>query len=338
MPPLPPDLQRRLDARLLRAAEDRSAETVLDLIRQGADVNGRARDTGFIPLHAAAAKGNLPVIRLLLECGADPCAADNHGNTPLMYAAHQGRADSISCLLAAVPDYPLDTANREGKNALTLAVIPPYHENAAIRLLDAGSDPHAEAWNRSGEVLTPYDTATIHQNGDALHLMNQYDMNQLPPLADATRANTLGPHSILLKHPHGWRHFGFIAEKLAEQGAPITKADLLAPYHGDRTLLARAAECNRLATAVRHLNAHGESLTPEDLLTPGGKPDTLLETCIERQCLHALMTHDNWKTQSPDDLKRVWHALPQDAQAQVRNYRSLYAELCRNQPQIGRGR
>jgi ankyrin repeat protein len=51
------------------------------LIDKGANVNAKSRD-GFTPLHVAAMRGNLPVVELLLESGADPNAIVQYGKTP----------------------------------------------------------------------------------------------------------------------------------------------------------------------------------------------------------------------------------------------------------------
>ena len=63
----------RCPDQLVRAAEQDSYEAVALLIELGFDVNARSRTA---PLHEAAMRGNLPVIRLLLDHGADPNIRD----------------------------------------------------------------------------------------------------------------------------------------------------------------------------------------------------------------------------------------------------------------------
>jgi len=58
---------------LVRAAEQDSDEAVALLIELGFDVNARSRTA---PLHEAATRGNVPVIKLLLDHGADPNIRD----------------------------------------------------------------------------------------------------------------------------------------------------------------------------------------------------------------------------------------------------------------------
>ncbi|KAI9791843.1 MAG: BRCA1-associated RING domain protein 1 [Peltula sp. TS41687] len=54
---------------------------------------------GYTMLHIAAAKGNLPMMKLLLEKGSDPNAQDSHGWTALHLAVEQGHQEVANLLL-----------------------------------------------------------------------------------------------------------------------------------------------------------------------------------------------------------------------------------------------
>ena len=60
-------------------------EIVEVLLERGADPNVKD-DNGQTPLHIAAQEGHVDVVRVLLERGADPRIADNGGHIPLDYA------------------------------------------------------------------------------------------------------------------------------------------------------------------------------------------------------------------------------------------------------------
>lgn len=319
------EAQHRLNTRLLQAAESHSAEAVAELVRQGAALDCRDTSHGFTPLHAAASGGNLATLHALLDLGADATALDHQGNTPLMYAAYSDKPQCISALLHRFPDYPLEHCNQNGRSALSLTLTPHYHQDSTIRLLDAGAQPHAHGADKDGTVHTPYDAATQQMNGDALYLLNQYA--ETPSLAQLRHEDILTADSTVLQHPHGWRNFRHIAETLAAQGTPLSKEDLLTPYHEQRCFLTRAAECNHLPQALTYLHGRDETLTPQDLLDSEGKPNALLTTCIERQCAGAVMTYDNWKHQGREAMEAVWRALPPEGRAQCRNYFSLRAQL-----------
>jgi hypothetical protein len=95
----------RCPDQLVRAAEQGSHEAVALLIELGFDVNARSRTA---PLHEAAMRGNLPVIRLLLDHGADPNVHDTaYDATPAGWAEHHGQPEAQQLLEALEqPDMP----------------------------------------------------------------------------------------------------------------------------------------------------------------------------------------------------------------------------------------
>jgi hypothetical protein len=88
----------RIPDQLVRAAEQGGYEGVAVLIELGFDVNARPRTA---PLHEAAMRGDIAIIRLLLEHGADPTLRDTaYDATPAGWAEHHGR-DEAQLLLEA---------------------------------------------------------------------------------------------------------------------------------------------------------------------------------------------------------------------------------------------
>jgi uncharacterized protein len=69
------------------------------LLARGLSVNDRSGTDGMTPLFFAAARGNLKVMRLLLDWQADVNILDSGGNTALLHAAMRGRADAVRLLL-----------------------------------------------------------------------------------------------------------------------------------------------------------------------------------------------------------------------------------------------
>jgi hypothetical protein len=83
---------------LVRAAENNSAEAVALLIELGFDVNAVKRTAA---LHEAAMRGNLAIIELLLEHGADPNVRDvGYNATPAGWAEHHGQREAHRYLAA----------------------------------------------------------------------------------------------------------------------------------------------------------------------------------------------------------------------------------------------
>lgn len=84
------------DDLIARAAELGRPAAIRLLDDLGFDVNARHRTTA---LHEAALRGDLDVVRLLVELGADPTIADTeHDSTPRGWAAHSGQTAVVEFL------------------------------------------------------------------------------------------------------------------------------------------------------------------------------------------------------------------------------------------------
>jgi len=107
------------------------------LIARGADFRRRHPESGATLLHAAAAKGHVEVVRVLLAAGADPEARDNYGATPLDEALRYRHGPVVEFLLR-------QGARLQGSSALLRRL-----QEAVLRgqpdvvrmLLEAGADP-----------------------------------------------------------------------------------------------------------------------------------------------------------------------------------------------------
>ena len=81
------------------AAQEGNVEVVRLLLEAGADTEKRA-DDGVTPLHVAASRGNRDVARLLLQWGAEKEKLTQHcGVTPLHAAAASGNLEVVRLLL-----------------------------------------------------------------------------------------------------------------------------------------------------------------------------------------------------------------------------------------------
>jgi len=100
------------------------------------------------PLHAAVIKGNIDIVALLLEHGADMAAWDRRNLTPLDEAAYRGRLDVIKLFLCHHADVnfrngikrtPLFMASQEGELAVARALL--QHGAAADARDEDGRTP-----------------------------------------------------------------------------------------------------------------------------------------------------------------------------------------------------
>jgi ketosteroid isomerase-like protein len=119
----------RCPDQLVRAAEQDSEEAVALLIELGFDVNVRSRTA---PLHEAAMRGNLPVIKRLLDHGADPNIHDTgYDATPAGWAEHHGQPEAQQLLEALEQPVPTPLSDEADPG------IPTTQPGAAMRTVTA---------------------------------------------------------------------------------------------------------------------------------------------------------------------------------------------------------
>lgn len=107
----------------------------IKLIEHGANLN-IADKRGATPLHRAASKGNLEIVRLFLESldHININAKDICGSTPLHLACEEDRQDVAKLLVQHGAD--LETNNKDGQNPLDLCTI---HLRNALKTIKSKS-------------------------------------------------------------------------------------------------------------------------------------------------------------------------------------------------------
>jgi len=136
---------------LHEAASRGHVKVVKLLLERGADPNIQNKD-GDTPLHLAASNGHFDVVELLLEHDADRNIQNKDGNTPLHKAAYVGRVDVVKLLLEHGAD-----PNIKDKYGDTLLHWAAYNGRVDVvkLLLEHGADPTVK--NKYGK--TPLDLA-----------------------------------------------------------------------------------------------------------------------------------------------------------------------------------
>ncbi|EOQ87465.1 ankyrin repeat protein [Leptospira yanagawae serovar Saopaulo str. Sao Paulo = ATCC 700523] len=82
------------DMKLEYAMKDNDVDLAKEAIKEGANLNPVVKELmGYTPLNFAASLGEVEIVKLLLESGANPNLGDVYGKTPIMSAASLGNSD-----------------------------------------------------------------------------------------------------------------------------------------------------------------------------------------------------------------------------------------------------
>jgi ankyrin repeat protein len=155
------------------AASKQSIPMLKDLLDAGADPN-LPDSLGETAIFNAMEHANPKVIRLLLDHGAELDAQDRDGNSALHQAAIAGKALSTTRALEFHANPNLK--NLAGETPLHLAVL---HNHPAIveQLLVAGADPRL----KTTYGATPFDIAEERNQGALMVQLSQGERRFIPP-------------------------------------------------------------------------------------------------------------------------------------------------------------
>jgi len=105
---------------VLRAAAQGNPDAVMAAIRAGGDLNSHQTGkyaAGYTPLHVAAEKGHLEVVKILIQNGAVVDARDEEMNTPLLLAVrNNGTLDVVKSLV----EHGADILAKNNRGAMPL--------------------------------------------------------------------------------------------------------------------------------------------------------------------------------------------------------------------------
>ena len=128
------------DALLYHAARDGDLARVQALVEHGVDKDNIGGDYDRTPLFIASWKGHLPVVRYLVEQGANMEKADQHGCNPVINASFSGHLGVVRYLLEQGADR--DKVTTDGNTSLHYAARHGHLEIAKL-LMVYGADLNA---------------------------------------------------------------------------------------------------------------------------------------------------------------------------------------------------
>ncbi|KXJ11654.1 poly [ADP-ribose] polymerase tankyrase [Exaiptasia diaphana] len=134
--------------------EEKVGQIFRCLVENGCSVNAKDK-YGNTPLKLAAEKGNIPILKLLLEKGADVNKKDDlSGDTPLHWAAKNDKVKAVHTLLTSgFEDVDVNIQNDSLKTPLHLAVEN-KSKNVVLLLLYYKANPKQK--NKDGEPPLRY--------------------------------------------------------------------------------------------------------------------------------------------------------------------------------------
>ena len=176
-----------------------SKETLQAIISHGADVNATNKNN-LTALMIACMKGNIDVINVLLNAGADHSIVDTDGKTWIHYAVRGGSSkETLQVIINHGAD--VNATNKNNLTALMIACMKGYIDAIDV-LLSAGADPSiadtkGETWIHyavQGDCSKEILQATIDHGAD----VNSTNMNGETALLVACKNGNIDAIDVLL--------------------------------------------------------------------------------------------------------------------------------------------
>lgn len=258
-----------------------------------------------------------------------------HGSDMLgnAFRKHQGAPNLISCHPSGIFVGDIMKANRQRALKANEAIENCGGDFASLRATEIGvaADLLPAIRKSTGAMRSSNKAPHLQKFSDYLGSLPTLDTSQ-PITADKLLAKD-NSGRCALDNPHQWQRFRTV---LAQTDASVTLECLQQPNRdGDSFLTVGLMTAPQ--EVIHALHENGMQLTDRDLLQ--GYPESgALQAIIARDAVQDLFTLENWKGQPPENMQRVYHALPDNQRALVNNYHSLFTVLGAQQAQISSGR
>lgn len=301
------------------------------VLNEGVDINLQDQQNNSL-LYKGIGSQKSEIVEWLLDNGADPDSKTIFHHSCLHRAADIGSPEIVDLLLAAGANPNVTTVS-----GYELPLCKVANVKEARYIIHSVVDVGMNLWQVDGEGNNLLQIAIERDCEHVKKPVEEY--MALPQLTDdlssLTRKKLFTPDEngkTLLDQPQTWHHWDDVLAALAKKGEKISKADLLQDYGNGKTGLMRAAECRVMPTVVRALNAQGESVGAEEILSGDGL-SPLGELCMRKGAVAGIFTQANWVGRG-SELKQVMKRLPPKATKQIPQRHSLLA-VCSQKYTVG---
>ena len=149
--PLPVNAsEKAANAQLLQAIKTGDSEQVRSLVKLQLPEMKYGNSNEMHPLMMAVREGNIEIVQILIDAGADVNIHGRGNNTPLLIACRSGNIEIVKTLLAARVD--LHGRDGEGANALMWSARFGYSSIVEL-LLKHGANVNAQAENGTTALM-----------------------------------------------------------------------------------------------------------------------------------------------------------------------------------------
>jgi ankyrin repeat protein len=160
------------DLKLIEAVKTGNSFAVTELIESGADVN-QQDENGWTPLNWAAGKGDIPVLKSLLDHGADVLKTGRDQRTPYTIALAAGQAEAARLLRDAEAKTGATESNRPERPYCKAVILKqarqyPAWSESRINWKQSHDDERQEG---AADTLADDDVVFLHRDLSVTHSM-----------------------------------------------------------------------------------------------------------------------------------------------------------------------
>jgi hypothetical protein len=288
------------------------------------------------PLICAIERKQVPIVRLLLEKGANPDSRTQDGSTALMVAVRHPANRPTRQIFSLLRHFgaDVDAVNDAGNSVLMEACNNKMSRQYSELLADCGAQLDNP---KATPDLEQYMNQRLHNKLGEKFVQGRKSIVRLSADKPFTRQDLFLPNEqgyAPLDSHETWQRLPELADALAKAGEPLCKADFLREREDGRTWVQRAIECGAYDVLHDYLHQIGDPIRGVDFANPQQPSQCNVLGVIAEDSflgLTALANPKAWAHAGTSDVYDFSRSLPNDLRAQFRNAHQLASHLRQQQ-------